>query len=49
MIDIGTLDLHVGNFLKLALLKKGEKLASHPVDSHDIDVEALFEIIPARV
>lgn len=38
--------LHVGNFLGRALLQKGEEGPSHPVDTEDIDSEALLEIIP---
>lgn len=38
--------LHVGNFLEVALLKEREEGLGDPVNSHDVDCEALLEILP---
>ena len=38
--------LHVGNLSERAALQEGEERPSHPVDTKDVDGQALFEVIP---
>jgi hypothetical protein len=43
------IDLHVGDFLERALLQEWEELSGHPVDTHHVNLEAVFETIPRKV
>lgn len=39
---------HVDHLFELALLEEGEEGLRGPVDAHDVDVEALIEVVPGR-
>jgi hypothetical protein len=43
------IDLHVGDLLERALLQEWEKFPGHPVDTHHVNLETVFEILPREV
>ena len=46
MFEKVVIDLHIGHLLERALPQEGEELASGPVHAHDVDGEALLEVVP---